>query len=449
MIKKINLFTFFFFFLIGCSFDDKTGIWSGGIKEKKRISELEKKQNRLLDVEKTVYLSDEIYSKEILLTKKIILSKPKKNLSWKMSGLNNQNFLGHIYLSGSNRVFFKKKIAKNKFSIFKVRFPPLIYNNNIFVADDKGNIFKTDLTGRVKWKINIYKNIYKKIYKTLNLSINNNNIYVADNIGFLYSISIDTGKVIWIKNHGVPFKSHIKIYKNKIFIINQDNRILSFSSKDGSLIWDIRSIKSFIKSQFFLSLSVSQQGELIALNSSGDLFKINSENGNLYWSVNVATSLFAHATDFFKSSLVVINNNDIIFSSGKSIFCYNLENGSLKWENEVSAFTTPILDGNNIFIVTENGYLVILDKISGKIIFSTNILNVLKKRKQETTIKGFMLGSNKIYSFTSNGHLIINSATTGNVEGFKKIADSVNSFPIASDGKLYITTDSSRIVGLS
>ena len=109
MIKKKNLvFLLIFFLIINCSFDDKTGIWSGGKKEKKRISQLEKEQSKVIDVTK-IYSSDSIYSKEIALDQNISLSKPKKNLSWEMSGLNHQNFLGNIYLSGIDEVFLKKK----------------------------------------------------------------------------------------------------------------------------------------------------------------------------------------------------------------------------------------------------------------------------------------------------------------------------------------------------
>ena len=44
--------------------------------------------------------------------------------------------------------------------------------------------------GKINWKKNIYKKIYKKIYKNLIFSIYQNNIYVADNIGFIYSIDL-------------------------------------------------------------------------------------------------------------------------------------------------------------------------------------------------------------------------------------------------------------------
>ena len=65
------------------------------------------------------------------------------------------------------------------------------------------------------------------------------------------------------------------------------------------------------------------------------------------------------------------------------------------------------IDGDNIFLNTKNGFYVIMNKNTGKIISSNNILEILKKRKRETKITGFIMGSGKIYSTTLNGYLII------------------------------------------
>ena len=448
MNKKKNLIFFLIFLLLlNCSFDKKTGIWSGNEKEKIRISELEKEQEtKVVD---SIYSSKSVYSKEISLTKKISISKPRKNLSWEMSSLNQQNFLGNIYLSGIDNIFLKKKIGKNKFSVSKIISPPLAFENNIIFSDNNGTIFNINQYGELNWKKNIYKKIYKKVYKNLVFSIYQNNIYVADNIGFIYSISLNNGKLVWIKNHGIPMKSNIKIYKNKIFLINQDNRILCLNTRNGSKIWDVRSVPSFIKLQNFLSSAISKQGDVIAINSSGDLLKINANDGRLAWSLNTLGSTLAHATDFFKSSDVVITDDNIIFSSKSSIFSYDLDTGSNNWKQEVSSVGAPIIDGKNIFILTENGYFVIIDKDTGKIISSTNILQVLKKKKQETTIAGFIMGSGKIYSVTSNGYLIVSSPVSGKVEYFRDIGDPVASSPIINNGKLYILTKKSRILGFN
>ena len=447
MNKKKNLIFFLIFILlVNCSFDNKTGIWSGSKKEKRRISELEKEQKQTKVVD-SIYSSKSVYSKEISLTKKISISNPRKNLSWKMSSLNQQNFLGNIYLSGIDNIFLKKKIGKNKFPMSKIISSPLVFENNIIFSDNNGTIFNINQNGEINWKKNIYKKIYKKVYKNLVFSIYQNNIYVADNIGFIYSIGLNNGKLVWIKNHGIPIKSNIKIYKNKIFLINQDNRILCFNTENGSKIWDIRSVPSFIKLQNFLSSAISKQGDVIAINSSGDLFKVNANNGKIDWSLNTLESTLAHATDFFKSSEIVIIEDNIIFSSKSSIFSYNLNTGYTNWKQEVSSIGAPIIDGKNIFILTDNGYFVIIDKDTGIIISSTYILKILKKKKQETKITGFIMGSGKIYSVTSNGYLIVSSPVSGKVEYFKKIGDPVTSAPIINNGKLYILTKNSRIYG--
>ena len=449
MINNINLIFFLIFILIsGCSFDSKTGIWDGEDDERIKISDLEKRQKEIIDIYK-VYTSNKTYSKEVSLSEQILLSNPKKNLSWEMSGLNNQNFLGNIYLPSIENNFLKKKVGKNKFFISKTKTPFLIINNNIIISDDRGTIYNINNKGNLKWKKNIYKNTYKNIYKNLVFSIYKNIIYVADNIGFIYAIDLKNGNIIWIKNNSIPLKSNIKVYDNKIFLIDYDNKIISFNTNDGSKVWQVLSISSFIKSQSLLSLAVSTEGDLIAINSSADLFKIEANSGNTFWSKNFAKFVTLDATDFLKTSQILLSDDDIIFSADSSIYSYNILSSITNWETQVSSTDVPIVDGNNIFIVTKNGYFVILNKNTGKIISSNYILKILKKKKRDTNITGFIMGSGKIYSVTLNGFLIVSSAASGKVEKYIKIGETIKSSPIINNGKLYILTENSKIYGFN
>ena len=450
MNKKIKylIYIIIFTFLANCSLDTKSGIWSGGKDEKGRILELEKDQKHIIERVK-IYSQQNVFSKNIAPIKTINLTEPDRNSSWDMSNLNLQNFIGNIYLTGIENNFLKKKIGKNKFSISKVITSPISFDNNIIFADDTGTIFSINQRGKINWKKNIYKKIYKKIYKSLSFSINKGKIYVADNIGFIYVINSKNGDIIWLKNHGVPIKSNIKIFNNKIFLINQDNRLLCLDAEKGSKIWDHRSISTFIKSQNLLSLAISKEGDIVALNSSGNLSKIKARNGKIYWTMNATGTSFAHDADFFKSSQIVISDNDVFFFASSSIFSINLTNGYINWKKEIASTNTPIIDGNSIFIVSDNGYFVNIDKNSGKFIWSTNILKILKEKKQTTQITGFVLGSGKIYAATLNGYLIVSSASLGKIEYFRKIGDPITSSPIISNGSLYILTDNSRILGFN
>ena len=206
------------------------------------------------------------------------------------------------------------------------------YKDIIFFSDDVGTIYSINKGGKLIWKRNIYRKIYKNIYKNLTLSIYKDRIYVSDNIGFIYSINFKNGKIIWIKYHGVPLKSKIKLFDDKIFLINQENRVISLDINNGAKVWDVRAISSFIKSQNFLSIAISKKSEVIALTSSGDLIKIDSKTGKVYWSLNIVGSVQGSETDFFESSEIVISGEDMIFSSLSSIFSFNLSNGYLNWQ---------------------------------------------------------------------------------------------------------------------
>ena len=179
------------------------------------------------------------------------------------------------------------------------------------------------------------------------------------------------------------------------------------------------------------------------------MLKINSTNGNVVWSLNTLGSLLADVTDFFKSSDIVITDESIILSTQSSIFSYNLNNGFTNWKKNISSIATPIIDEKNIFFVTENGFFVIINLETGKAISSTNILKILKKKNQSTKITGFIMGSGKIYSVTLNGYLIVSSAITGKAENFTKIGGPMTSSPIISNGKLFIYTENSRVLGFN
>ena len=73
----------------------------------------------------------------------------------------------------------------------------------------------------------------------------------------------------------------------------------------------------------------------------------------------------------------------------------------------------------------------------------------MKKKKRETQVTGFIMGSEKIYSLTANGYLIVSSALSGKVESYTKIGDSMTSPTIIAGGKLFVYTEDSKILGFN
>jgi eukaryotic-like serine/threonine-protein kinase len=76
------------------------------------------------------------------------------------------------------------------------------------------------------------------------------------------------------------------------------------------------------------------------------------------------------------STPLIYNNNIIITSSGdknSGIFSYNLVRGAINWKKNIGSIeTSPVLDGENIFVSTISGNLYKLNVTTGNILWSRN-----------------------------------------------------------------------------
>ena len=71
---------------------------------------------------------------------------------------------------------------------------------------------------KVEKRISITPEIVKKFNKEINLIVNENFLYAADNLGYLYAINLNDNSIVWAKNYGIPFRSNLKFANNQIFL---------------------------------------------------------------------------------------------------------------------------------------------------------------------------------------------------------------------------------------
>ena len=107
------------------------------------------------------------------------------------------------------------------------------------MSDHKGNliIFSLD-KNKVIYKFNFYKKEFKNIKKKLNYILQDDIIYVSDNLGYLYALDYNKKKkkILWAKNYKIPFRSNLKIHKKLIIAANQNNNLLFYDKNNGNLI---------------------------------------------------------------------------------------------------------------------------------------------------------------------------------------------------------------------
>jgi len=430
LVNKNFCLVIFFIFLIGCSIDNKSGIWSKNEKIKSA--------NQYKDI---IFEDNKEVSQELNKNIKIYL-KDKYTLNNKKNYYNNNT--GIINYDGNLKQIKKIKFSKIKnFSKFK---PDILYseNGNIYFFNSKGTVIKFSKNLEVIWEKNIYSKKEKKLNPLLNLAIEKNTLILTDNLSNYYALNILNGDLLWRKTNSAAFNSEIKIAENKIFTVDYDNILKCFSIENGNLLWEYQTENTLIKSTKKTSL-VLDENKVIFLNHTGDLNTLD-QNGNLIWQTPTSKSIIYEDSFTNIYSDIVLDNNTIYFSNNKNeFFAVSLDTGSVKWRKKINSSIRPTITKDLIITIADNGFLIILDKKNGKLVRSTNIKTKIKNKKWDDLVNnGFLVGKNKIY-LSTNGKLNIIDLSDGLS---KKIVDLDKKFiarPYIYEKSMYILSSNQII----
>jgi len=418
-----------FLFISNCSLDTKTGFWSQSEKLKSENKPLEKK----------LFVDTKIYQKEFNPEIKIRLKKNYKKNSFVNNLLNNN---GVVEFNGE-----LKKVSKYKFSKvsqFDYYQPELLITekNTLIFFDDKGTILNFSNDNKLIWKNNIYSKNEKKQNPVLYFASNNKFIVVADTIAKYYAISLDTGKLIWSKNSSAPFNSQVKIFKDNFFVIDFENILRCFSLKDGKEVWNVKTEKSFIKSQQKLSFIINNN-RLVFINTLGDLSSIDIETGNLVWQTPTQSSAIYENYFSLKNSDLIAENNNIYFSNNQNeFFAIDERNGVIKWKQTLNSNLRPTFADGLVFTITLEGYLAVIDSRNGNIIRMTSVLDQIKNfEKKNIKPEGFIVAKDKIFLSLNNGRLIVIETLNGKTLDIIKIDNEKISRPYVLNNHMFIVRD--------
>ena len=432
MNKILNLFILFLF-ILNCSLDTKTGLWS---QSEKLSSENE-------NVEKKLFDDTEIYEKEFNTELKIRLKNNFKKNSFVNNLLNNN---GIVQFNGKLSKISKYRFSK--ISQFDYYQPELLITkkNSLIFFDEKGTILNFSDNNKLIWKNNIYSKTEKKHNPILYFASNDQILVVADSIAKYYAINLNNGKLLWSKNNSAPFNSQVKIFKNKFFAIDFENILRCYSIKDGKEIWSYKSEKSFIKSQQKLSFIINDN-KLVFINTLGDLSSIDIETGNLVWQTPTQSSAIYENYFSLKNSDLIVENKTIYFSNNKNeFFAIDERNGVIKWKQSLNSNLRPTFADGLVFTVTIEGYLVAIDSRNGNIVRMTNVLNIIKNyKKKNIKPEGFIIAEDKIYLSLNNGRLIIIETLNGKSIDIKKIDNEKISRPYILNNNMFIVRDNAII----
>lgn len=440
---KFYNYLIIFLFVFGCSFDNKTGIWKNDNIVKNENTNNEEEFVNLNEIFET-----SSFNKTINLDNdyKFNISAPINNFNWHDYYYSNANNLANFYYSKlGNEIYKSKKLSRiknNNFSLF--------HDDTYIFSDRKGNIIFFSLREKkITNKFNFYKQKYKKnLEKKLNLFIENNILYVSDNLGFIYAYDFNLNKILWAKNHNIPFRSNLKIKNNKIFTSNQNNDFLLINKKSGEIIKKIPTEENNIQNAFRNNVANDNLDTLFFLNSYGSLYSIDANLLQVKWFVNLNRSFDLNPLNTFYSKPIIYHKKKIIISTTTYTYIIDSETGTTISKLNFSSVARPLIHNNYLFMTNKNNFLLAYDLIDNKILYAYNIdeqiANSLKIKKQKISLKYFMLVNNDFLLFLNNSYILYFNIR-GKLKEIKKLNSKISSEPIFIDKSLLYLDKKNRL----
>ena len=410
--------------------NENSRIW----KDKENKLEAQKNFKKVFEEDKKI---ESEFNQELKLDLSSII--PNNKISDIKNNYGSQKYDGLTIKSGNYK--FSKFADVNQ-----LNFKPIFLDDGLIFFDNKGSIIRFNGNQKVLWKKNHYSKSEKKLRPKLNFVLDGENLLVVDSIAKYYSVNINSGELNWSKNNIYPFNSDIKKYKNKFFVIDYKNTLRCFNVNDGNECWNLKTEDSFTISSSKFSLIVIND-KVIFSNSIGDITAVDIETGVIIWQLPTQSSSIINETYNFKISKLVSDGNSIIFSNNKNEFhSIDFKTGTINWINEINSNITPIITGNLIFTVSNEGYLIVIEKNKGNIIRVTNLFKYykLKERKKIKPV-GFAIGNTNLYLTNTDGKMIVVDLNLGAVKRVEKVSGDFISRPFIVNDNIFIIKNGSII----
>ena len=427
------------FFFNNCSFDNKSGIW-------KNENSISKNENNLFKDFKKLSSSKNSFEKIVKINKdfNFKLPKPVNNFEWRDIFYNQSNNFDNFKYNNINQSILKSK----KLSKYNLNKKVLFENNNLITNDEKGNLIVFSVNeNKIISKFNFYKKRFKKIKKSLNLIVENNIIYISDNIGFIYAYNYKINEIVWAKNYKIPFRSNLKISNNKLIAANQNNSLFFLNIKNGDELSSIPTEETFVKNQFVNNLSL-KNNSLFFLNTYGSLYSVNIDTMRINWFINLNQSIEMNPSNLFLGSQIVNHKGKVVVSTNEFTYIVNSETGSIIHKKNIPSSIKPVILNDYVFIVTNNSLLVVLNLVDGKIIYSNDInqdvANFLNIKKNKIIIKNFLIANSNIFIFLKNSY-VLQFDIRGNLNNVSKLPTKIYSQNILIDGSILYIDKKNRL----
>jgi len=381
----------------------------------------------------------------------VVLPPARANAEWAQGGGAANKSYGHLVLAANPAKVWSAQIAGSSRRV-RLAAAPVVGGNKLFAVGSDGMIHAFDkATGARLWSRGDDAMTKDQAPSAFGggVSYEAGKVYATNGVGDVKALNADTGEVLWKVKPAGPLRGSPTIAFGQLFVMTQDNQIISLNINDGSLVWD-ESGSTTQSGVFGVAAPAAGQGTVIAGYSSGELSAYRYENGRVLWSdalarTNISTTV-GTITDI-DADPIIDSGRVYALGQGGRMAAYELVTGQRIWELNLAGISTPAIAGEWVFTLTDDARLLAISRSNGRVRWIAQLQRYRDEKDKKGPIfwTGPVLAGGQLWVASSQGDLWKVSAAEGSAEFFADIGQPVSLAPIVADGYLYLLDDNGTI----
>ncbi len=366
----------------------------------------------------------------------VVLPKANKAMAWNQ-GVDWINVQPRNFVAASiTSKFSSHSVAKNTMIA-----APVVSDGKIFTLDEKNKLSAyDDINYKRIWSVAL-DNVHKKSdshYKG-GMIYNDGKLYLTNSTRELVVVDAKIGVVLWRYTMPDVAKSQPVLHKNIILVTTISNDLYAFDKNTGALLWQNDGLQETLAASRDIA-PVVHDGKVLIGYSSGQFVAINASNGEEIWEINLSRE-GENIPGFIPVSLEsqpIVEGQNVYLTSGNGfLFKINLADGQILWQKKIHDIQSMNKAGNTLFITTNAMQVAAVSEQDGSIVWATNLFvdpkNNSKKLVQLLTP---VVINDQLFVGASDGKLYQFDARDGKL---------TNTIDISKDAKYLTITDSLNI----
>ncbi len=221
-----------------------------------------------------------------------------------------------------------------------LEFPPVIYQNTIYLVDDGGSAKAIDKRdGHLIWQRRVGTlaaaspaiDVHDQLVLVPLLSVNPNAGQNPGN-GRMVALSMKTGSVTWSRTVAPGTESSPLVWSRSLYFGDQGGTVYSLRAGDGHLNWSYHA-SSAVKGGPSLAKGILYFGDY-----SGRAYALNSRNGHEVWAVSTSGTHFGFGSGTFYSSPAVAFGRVYMGNTDGRVYSFAARTGQLAWATSTGAY---------------------------------------------------------------------------------------------------------------